>query len=325
MESTPLTVLMPVYDAAQFIGDAVRSILNQSHRDFELLIVDDGSKDNTRNVIESFDDSRIRYLYKFHSGLADSLNIGLKEASFDIIARMDADDISHPKRLQKQLGFLMNRSEPSVISCWYAYFRKRKISFIVKLPESHSDIHKILPLYSTLCHPGCIYNKETVMSCGGYRGDVLVDYDLWLRLKERVEFYNIPEVLVYCRYRNNSLSRKDKEASAKTHYTIQRPYYLNRLFTGKETIAYELLIRAKREILFGKPFRSRKYLYRLLRNNRYKVSTIVLLILSYSPEFILNIFRSTLITWRIKGVFMTVVLNFRKENKLLTELLRSGN
>ncbi|MBK7981678.1 MAG: glycosyltransferase family 2 protein [Ignavibacteriae bacterium] len=94
-----ISVLLPVYNGEKYLSQSIKSILNQTFRDFEFIIVDDGSIDNTEKIVSSFHDTRIKYIKKDHTGLADTLNYGLKLANYDWVARMDADDISLPNRL----------------------------------------------------------------------------------------------------------------------------------------------------------------------------------------------------------------------------------
>src|ERR1700722_365222 len=101
-----VTVLMPAYNAGKYIGEAIRSVLDQSFRDFELLIVNDGSTDNTKTVVSSFADNRIRVLEQSYKGISVALNAGLLVAKGYYIARFDADDICFPQRLSKQVNFL---------------------------------------------------------------------------------------------------------------------------------------------------------------------------------------------------------------------------
>ena len=98
-----VSVLITTYNCAPYIAQAVQSILNQTFQYFEFLIVDDGSTDNTEDIVKSFSDKRIRYIKRNHFGRAAGLNFGLKNSSNEIIALMDADDISHPQRLELQL------------------------------------------------------------------------------------------------------------------------------------------------------------------------------------------------------------------------------
>jgi glycosyltransferase involved in cell wall biosynthesis len=100
-EENFITVLLPVYNSQPYVGAAIKSMLNQTYDQFELLIIDDGSTDNTASVVKSFNDDRINYLYKEHTGLAESLNFGLQKAKYNYIARMDSDDISHENRLDE--------------------------------------------------------------------------------------------------------------------------------------------------------------------------------------------------------------------------------
>ena len=103
-----VTVLLPVYNAAAFVGEAIRSVLAQTYRDFELLVIDDASTDDSEQVVRQFKDARIRYLVnESNLGITGTLNRGLSEARGDYIARMDADDICHPQRLARQAGFLV--------------------------------------------------------------------------------------------------------------------------------------------------------------------------------------------------------------------------
>ncbi len=106
-----LTVLMPTYNCAGYIKDSIRCILNQTFTNFELLIIDDGSEDNTEEVISEIKDSRIHYIKKMHTGLSSSLNFGLKIASNNWIARMDADDLCHPERFKKQISCIDQRKK----------------------------------------------------------------------------------------------------------------------------------------------------------------------------------------------------------------------
>src|SRR6186713_3066927 len=104
-----LTVLMPVYNAERFLAAAIDSILNQSFTDFEFLIIDDCSSDNSVNIITSYKDPRILlYQNEKNLGISATLNKGIELASTDLVARMDSDDISYPDRLQKQVDFIVN-------------------------------------------------------------------------------------------------------------------------------------------------------------------------------------------------------------------------
>src|ERR1700761_1168008 len=112
MEAAPkITVLMPAYNAAKYIGEAIASVLEQTFGDFELVIVNDGSTDDTLAVINTFNDSRIIIISQPNQGVASALNTGLQHSRAQYIARFDADDVCHPQRLEKQYRFLQNNPE----------------------------------------------------------------------------------------------------------------------------------------------------------------------------------------------------------------------
>ncbi|MEW6062650.1 MAG: glycosyltransferase, partial [Bacteroidota bacterium] len=240
-----ISVLLPTYNSASTLKSAIKSILNQTFREFELLVLDDGSTDTSGEIISSFHDSRIRYIPLEHRGLTQTLNDGLRLATYDIIARMDADDVCVPQRFEKQLSLLKRLPEHYLLSCWYAIFVDTSIQYVIKTPTVASEIKKGLLLYSYLSHPGMMFIKNILLECGGYRSsaetDAFEDYATWLQIKEKVEFAIIPEVLVFQRYRKNSLSN-NIAYKQKTMYAIQVPYYSNlqRHFgvTGKEEVLY---------------------------------------------------------------------------------------
>ena len=107
-KTAKVTVLMPAYNAGKYIAEAIESVLQQTFKDFQLLIINDGSTDNTEEIIRSFKDEGILLMNQSHKGIAVALNKGLSKANSPYIARFDADDICFPERLQKQISFLEN-------------------------------------------------------------------------------------------------------------------------------------------------------------------------------------------------------------------------
>ena len=119
MRNPKITVLMPVYNGEKYLREAIGSILNQTFNDFEFLIINDSSTDSTREIILSYDDTRIRLEdNEKNIGLTHSLNKGLRLAKGKYVARMDADDISLPDRLEKQLAVIENNTDVSIVACW---------------------------------------------------------------------------------------------------------------------------------------------------------------------------------------------------------------
>ncbi len=247
-----ITVILPAFNDEKYIHNSIKSILNQTFKNFQFLIINDGSTDNTEKIILSFDDPRIIYKKKEHTGLSDTLNYGLSIAQTELIARMDSDDLSHPERLEKQYLFFRRIPGDKIISCWSAYFKKNNISFIINDKLESSTIKKNLLLHSYISHPGAFFSKSVVINNGGYKGEVFEDYDLWLRIRNKVNFYIMPEVLIFQRIRKDSLSRENYFKKQKIHYAIQVPYYSNNINDfGIENIFETIKFCGWREYFYG--------------------------------------------------------------------------
>lgn len=313
-----ITVLMPTYNCAAYISDAIKSILNQTFKEYEFLIIDDGSTDNTEEIVSHFKDSRICYIKKRHTGLPDSLNFGLKKATYDLIARMDADDISHPLRLEQQLNYLKMNNEIDILSCWSAFFSGKSIIYILKNPIDNEKIKKGLLLYSYILHPGCIYSKKIILENGGYKGNVFEDYILWLKLMNNVKFSNIPEVLIFQRFRKNSLSRENLNFKNRLIYDIQEPYYkdLGNSFSIENRFEMNT-IKGWREYFYGTPRLARK-LWRSSAKNLVKDYRIsIAYLISLLPIKVFLQFKEARVKFRIQ-----YFLNYcKKENEVLRKEL----
>lgn len=204
-----ITVLMAAYNDSQYIGSAVRSILNQSFSEFEFLIIDDGSTDSTENIIENFKDKRIAYHKISHRGLAAALNFGLNISGNEWIARIDADDLSTEDRLKKQIDFLNSHGEIDVLSGWSVYFNEQnEILFKLKTPVSDGKIREFLNLHNPVNHSSVIFNRDKILKEGGYneKFGTYEDFELWFRLKDKLHFRILPEILVYTRFRESSMT-----------------------------------------------------------------------------------------------------------------------
>lgn len=202
-----ISVILPVYNCAAYVSDTIYSILNQTIQDFEILVIDDCSTDNTVDIIQNFEDKRIFILLKKQNmGLIDSLNIGFKQAKGKYIARMDGDDINHLQRFEKQLNILQNNSGIKVCGCWLQEFGDR--DKIIKHKEFHDQIVASLLV-------SCSMSLGSVMMCKEWSSSFkfdstkkhVEDYDLWSRVSWEGKLYNIQEVLYFYRRHNSQVSR----------------------------------------------------------------------------------------------------------------------
>lgn len=207
-----VTVLMPVYNGEKYLKEAIESILSQTFRDFEFLIIDDGSTDKSAEIIASFNDTRIRLeRNEINLGLIKTLNKGLKMSKGKYIARMDCDDVSLPKRLSAQASFMENNHEVGVCGSWTKVIGLRK-NFVNKYPESHKEIQAYLLFNTPFAHPTVIIRKEIIEK---YKLEYnenykhAEDYELWSRIIKNTKVSNIKKVLFHYRMHPESISKKN--------------------------------------------------------------------------------------------------------------------
>ena len=206
MVEARLTVLMPVYNGERFLREAIDSILGQSFKPFEFLIIDDGSTDASAEIVESYRDPRIRFVRNSSNmGIAPTLNKGISLASCELIARMDADDISHPQRLQKQFGYLKRNPECALVSTWARVVNEDKK--FVRLERYRSNFYYYnLTFECWMYHPTIMFRKSAVEQIGMYQMPYSEDYDLFWRMSTQYRIGNIAEPLVDYRLSPTSLN-----------------------------------------------------------------------------------------------------------------------
>jgi glycosyltransferase involved in cell wall biosynthesis len=208
-----VSVLMPAFNCAGYIRTAINSVLNQTFKEFELIIIDDGSTDSTAEIVDSISKSESRVIYRrtANRGTAAALNYGLSLAGADWVARIDADDINVPARLERQVGFIDANPEYDIISSWSVYFADpAKILFPLREPVEHEDIYLYLDLHNPLNQSSVIYRKS-IITAAGYNEKFrsYEDFELFHRIRDTVKFYNIPEFLTYTRVRQGSKTFTD--------------------------------------------------------------------------------------------------------------------
>lgn len=206
-----LTVLMPVYNAERFLKEAIDSILAQTFTAFEFLIIDDASTDNSANIISSYNDARIRYIRnEANLGISATLNRGIELCTTEWIARMDADDISYPERLQKQFEFCRQHPGCALISCWTRTITEDKKEVKAEMFNSRYYYYN-LTFECWIYHPTIIFKKSAVASVGMYTVPYAEDYELFWQLLRRYRICNLPEVLLDYRITSSSLHQVTKK------------------------------------------------------------------------------------------------------------------
>lgn len=213
-----LSILMPVYKTAPYLQEAIDSILSQSFTDFELIVLNDCSPDNSEEILDHYNDPRIvRYRGTQNLGLSNVLNIGLKMAKGKYIARMDSDDISLPERLQTQVNYLESHTDVDLCSCGMKLFGAKDGTWI---RESDPEIVKITALFfSPILHASSVWRRESFEKAGLRFKQEMVpaeDYDLWCRaLAKGLILINLPDCLYLYRIRPDQATENTSKTSSK--------------------------------------------------------------------------------------------------------------
>lgn len=210
--STLVTVLMPTFNAAEFLETSIRSILKQTLYDFEFLIINDGSKDNSEEIILSFSDNRIKYIKNIRNiGLANTLNKGLALAKGEYIIRMDADDYSLDTRIEKQVLFLNNNPCVGLCGTYFTGFGDYFTKY--EYPQDYDSIKISLLDKNVIGHPTVIMRKSFFQKHKlQYDKNYLYceDYELWTRAVKYFNVTNLAEHLLFHRKHENQISTKFK-------------------------------------------------------------------------------------------------------------------
>lgn len=227
-----VSVILPAFNAAETLGAAIASVRAQTFRDWELLVVDDGSTDRTVEIARQAGaaDARISVVSQPHAGVACALNTGLTRARGDYVARMDADDIAFPPRLARQIEFLDRSPAIGLCACLVEFGGDAQanagyalhVEWINSL-ISAEDIALNRFIESPLAHPSVVFRRALVDQFGGYaEGDFPEDYELWLRwLGSGVRMAKVPEVLLRWNDRPSRLSRSDRRYAPEKFYAVK--------------------------------------------------------------------------------------------------------
>ncbi len=241
MVSSPkVSVLLPVFNAAEYLLVCLKSLERQTLKNFEIVAIDDGSTDGSTEILRQWGrlHGRLRLFKRRHQGLVPSLNAGLESCRGDLVARMDADDVAHPRRLELQAQLLHSCQEVDIVSCLVQHFPARQVAQGFRLYDDwlnslvdHDEMFRERFAESPIAHPSVMFRKTAVDDIGGYRDSGWPeDYDLWLRLFEiGTVFAKVPRLLQFWRESPERLSRTDPRYSSdaflrcKAHFFARGP------------------------------------------------------------------------------------------------------
>lgn len=219
-----VSVLLPVYNAQRTIEAAITSILRQSFEDFELLIVNDGSTDESARIIKIFRDRRIRLIERpQNGGLISALNEGIREARGELVARQDADDVSAPERLGSQMTAFKGNPRIGAVGTALRLVQSGKVlSQRWSYPETPASSRWQVLFKTPVAHSAVMYRRETVLRIGGYLEDFKYaeDYDLWSRLIEVADIISLPSPMVFYSVDVGGVSREKAQEQRSVHCRI---------------------------------------------------------------------------------------------------------
>lgn len=302
--NTPLvTVLMPAYNAEPYINSSVDSVLSQTYKDFELLIINDGSKDKTHEILESYSDSRIKLVHQENMGLVKTLNKGIDLAKGKYIARFDADDICYPERLEKQMKFLTENPDYILVGS-EADYTDEYDNFIFTYRFSVYDNDEIKAANFKECpfiHSSVTVLKEAFTKAGKYndRAITFEDHLLWSRMSQYGKMRNMPEPLIRVRFNPDSVTIDEKwrgkefidlkQRSIKSGEVSDEDFQLlktilaNQNFTEYKKASYHSMLGKKFLWNQHNPKKARQHLRVAMKLMPGKPEPYLLYILSYMP------------------------------------------
>lgn len=219
-----ISILMPAYNAEKYIAETIDSMLAQSYPFFEFIIIDDASKDRTVEIIEKYEDKRIKLLRNEKNlGITATLNKGILASKYEFIARMDADDISHPWRLEKQIRYLLANQDCAMVASWVNLIDDYG-NFLRVEGVKNSYLYYTLTFECCIYHPCIMFRKSAALQIGGYQMAYAEDFDLFWRFAQLFKIGGIDEPLVSYRYHANNTNL----VSRKTEYARYLDLVVNR-------------------------------------------------------------------------------------------------
>jgi glycosyltransferase involved in cell wall biosynthesis len=308
-----VTVLMPAYNAAAYIREAVDSVLQQSFTDFELLIINDGSTDTTFDILKTYTDPRIRIETQDNLGLVKTLNKGLQLARAKWVARFDADDVCYPERLQEQIDFLEQHPDYILIGSEADYMDESgNFIFTYKFRfYEDTEIRSMGFRYCPVIHSAVMFSKQAVLDAGGYDDHAITfeDHLLWRNLSAYGKMKNVHKSWIKVRFNPDSITIDEKwrgkeflELKARSihsghvtseDYTKLKEILAKQNFTAYKKAAYHSMLGKKFLWNQHKPKQARQHLKTAMQSMPGKIEPYLLYAISYLPSGMLDYIYNT--------------------------------
>ena len=258
-QSTPLvSVVLPVYNGAAYLRESIDSILSQTYKNIELIIINDGSKDKSEEICLSYTDNRIRYFFQANIGLAATLNNGLKLCNGKYIARQDQDDISYKERFAKQVDFLEKNEAVILLGTRANIISETAAKFKTHNHATNSAVLRFDLLFNNpFVHSTIMFRKNSIEKVGYYNTDksIYEDYELWSRFSQNGRVTNLPDILLDYRHHEQGLSKNTSYSENNTLYN-QTVKNLENLLGKSDVLITDLaaLIHGKKDVIINIPF-----------------------------------------------------------------------
>ncbi len=211
MEQHPLvSAIIPVYNARHTLGGAVASLVRQTYANIEVIVIDDGSTDESASVAEKVGDPRVRVIRRPHEGLDAALNTGCRLAQGKYIARLDADDLAYERRIERQVQYLEEHSAVGLLGTWATIEQEHGPQWTFRPPVDDSQLRRYLLWDNPFIHSSVMFPRSAFFAAGGYQEGRRTDedYRLWVRIAHKWSIAILPEPLVTYRMRPEGLSHR---------------------------------------------------------------------------------------------------------------------
>lgn len=210
---TPIiSVIMPVFNGEKFLKSSIKSILDQTYKNFELIIINDGSKDSSLDIIKNFKDKRVKVINNVHNlGITKSLNKGIRISKGEFIARCDADDINFPNRFNTQLKFLRYNRQFAIVGSNATLIDEDGKSITnTEISDTSKILKRSMFIKNNVIHSSVMFRKEVLEDVGLYDEFFVAaeDYELWLRILSKRKIHNLKNVLIQRRIHNQAVTKK---------------------------------------------------------------------------------------------------------------------
>jgi len=227
-----VSIILPVYNQEDYIRECISSLLDQTYQHLEIIVVNDRCEDASIGIVRSFKDERIRIIDNARNvGLAASVNRAIQQSRGDFLARMDADDIALPQRIEKQVEFLLRHESISILGTAMQSFGHSRYKHV--FPETHENCKTRLLFNVCFGHPTVMFRRQVFDDSRSFYDESLQqyseEYDLWCRVVDRYNFANLPDILLQYRTFQPEKKMAAERKRRQNSFKIRRSYILEQL------------------------------------------------------------------------------------------------